>query len=70
MMVLEGKKWEEIYEKTKQLPDPSKYESEDEIELMAMLKEIIPKQPTRFREMIKDIVGVSEETTTGVHRLY
>merc|ERR1712224_1152732 len=28
------------------------------------------KDPTRFTVMAKRIVGVSEETTTGVHRLY
>merc|ERR1711934_459240 len=30
----------------------------------------IPKDPLRFTTMAKRIVGVSEETTTGVHRLY
>lgn len=33
MMILEGKRWEEIYEETKELPDPSKYATEDEKEL-------------------------------------
>lgn len=33
MMILDGAKWEEKYEATKELPDPSKYETEDEIAL-------------------------------------
>jgi len=31
---------------------------------------LIPENTKRFRTWAKDIVGVSEETTTGVHRLY
>jgi adenosylhomocysteinase len=46
------------------------FESEDEIELNALLQEIIKKRPGRFAAWIKDCRGVSEETTTGVHRLY
>jgi len=38
--------------------------------LLKLLKKIIPENPKRFRNMIKDIVGVSEETTTGCLRLY
>ncbi len=46
------------------------FESEDEIELTALLQEIIGRRPGRFGEWIRDCRGVSEETTTGVHRLY
>jgi adenosylhomocysteinase len=35
-----------------------------------LLKEIQAKQPGIFHEIVKDWKGVSEETTTGVHRLY
>lgn len=45
-------------------------EGEDFIELMACLKEIYEKDPQRWTRISKDIKGVSEETTTGVHRLY
>ena len=37
---------------------------------MACLKEIYQKDPKRWTRIAKDIKGVSEETTTGVHRLY
>jgi len=34
------------------------------------LKKSIKKDPQRFHRILKNIKGVSEETTTGVHRLY
>ena len=45
-------------------------EGEDFRELMACLKEIYAKDPNRWGRISKEIKGVSEETTTGVHRLY
>ncbi len=47
-----------------------KAESEDEIELLKILGEIQKEKPDYFSKMITGIKGVSEETTTGVHRLY
>ncbi len=38
--------------------------------LYAQLKKALKKDPTRFSRISKEIIGVSEETTTGVHRLY
>jgi len=35
-----------------------------------LLKVIHAETPTRFHEIVKEWKGVSEETTTGVHRLY
>jgi len=35
-----------------------------------LLKSIAKESPGIFHEIIKDLKGVSEETTTGVHRLY
>ncbi|MFO7906245.1 MAG: adenosylhomocysteinase [Pirellulaceae bacterium] len=45
-------------------------ESEDEQELMALLKRITEHKNGIFHEWAKEWRGVSEETTTGVHRLY
>ena len=44
--------------------------SEEEAVLYAQLKKALKKDPTRFSRIVKGIKGVSEETTTGVHRLY
>lgn len=35
-----------------------------------LLKEFIPQHPNFFHKLIENCKGVSEETTTGVHRLY
>ena len=45
-------------------------ESEEEQVIKDLLKDIKVKQPGIFQTIVKDWKGVSEETTTGVHRLY
>ncbi|MBK7980634.1 MAG: adenosylhomocysteinase [Ignavibacteriae bacterium] len=44
--------------------------TEDEIELFKKLKLSYKENPNRWTLIAKNIKGVSEETTTGVHRLY
>ena len=54
--------------------DPSvldkKADSEEEAVILNMLKKILQEDPTRWQRTVKEWKGVSEETTTGVHRLY
>ncbi len=54
--------------------DPSildrKPENEEERILLAQLKKALKKDKGRFTRIASEIKGVSEETTTGVHRLY
>ncbi|MEN9730694.1 MAG: hypothetical protein RL488_4 [Actinomycetota bacterium] len=38
--------------------------------ILDLLRESLKNDPTRFTRIAKDILGVTEETTTGVHRLY
>ena len=45
-------------------------ESHEQAVVFNTLKELLKEDPQRWHKMIKDIKGVSEETTTGVHRLY
>ena len=45
-------------------------ESEEERVLFAQIKKSISKSPQRFQTIADGILGVTEETTTGVHRLY
>jgi len=70
IMLIEGSKWEKLYTEEKKLPDPSAYKYDDEIALYAFLKEVIPQDPQRFQRLSKAMKGLSEETTTGVARLY
>ncbi|HEU0075441.1 MAG TPA: adenosylhomocysteinase [Dehalococcoidia bacterium] len=44
--------------------------SEEEIALFAAIKKRLAEQPGWYSRMAAEIKGVSEETTTGVHRLY
>lgn len=44
--------------------------SEEEISVFAQIKKRMAETPGWFTKMRDQIVGVSEETTTGVHRLY
>ncbi len=44
--------------------------SEDERELLACLARIQKAEPGKWHRIIGELKGVSEETTTGVHRLY
>jgi adenosylhomocysteinase len=44
--------------------------AEEEEVLFALIKRTLKERPGWFSEVAKNIRGVSEETTTGVHRLY
>ncbi len=44
--------------------------SADEAALLAQLRISLKRDPRRFHRILPEIRGVSEETTTGVHRLY
>ena len=48
----------------------AKPESEEEAILYASIKKTLQDKPHFYSNIAKNIVGVSEETTTGVHRLY
>jgi adenosylhomocysteinase len=47
-----------------------KPESEEEAVLLGSIKKTLARQPDFYSRVAKNIIGVSEETTTGVHRLY
>jgi adenosylhomocysteinase len=47
-----------------------KSSGEDEAELNKALKQILKDDPKKWSRIVKDWQGVSEETTTGVNRLY
>jgi adenosylhomocysteinase len=63
-----------IHEGVKVLDNPAilnaVYKAEDEGELFKRLKIDYEVNPSKWADMAKHIRGVSEETTTGVHRLY
>ena len=60
----------EIEKNPKILKQNYSKKTEDEKELMKILSKIYSENKTFWSKIITDVKGVSEETTTGVHRLY
>jgi len=58
------------YEASGSIPPTDSADSPDENEILALLHKVAGTDPTIWTEMIANLRGVSEETTTGVHRLY
>jgi len=69
MLIHEGYKAEKKFAEDKTLPDPSTGANEELTCVLKLLKASIEKDPTKFTRMAANCKGVSEETTTGVHRL-
>ena len=59
--------WGARVEAGEELPEP---QNAEEIEFQRALKAFLKAKPGYLTKSVKNIVGVSEETTTGVHRLY
>jgi len=70
LLIHEGVKAEKVYEATGVLPDPASTDNAEFKIVLALLARELPKTPTKWRRLAERMVGVSEETTTGVHRLY
>ena len=58
------------YEAAGAVPSADQNDSEEYGVILETLRASIAAQPSRFTTMTQNIVGVTEETTTGVHRLY
>ena len=56
-------------EKTSEVLD-KKPSSREEAIILATLKEILAREPGKWHRTVSELKGISEETTTGVHRLY
>src|ERR1700753_2899206 len=58
------------YESDGQVPDPSTAENDEHRVILELLTRSVAEDGQRFTRMAEQIKGVTEETTTGVHRLY
>ena len=65
MFILKGNEWEKST-----VPEVSADDPEDWFELVKTLEKSIAANPGRWTQTAASIKGVTEETTTGVHRLY
>ena len=66
MLVHKGRE----YELAGAVPEPTEDDSEEWTVVLGLLAESVAKEPTRWTDVAAEIMGVTEETTTGVHRLY
>ena len=58
------------YEAAKAVPGPETAGSEEEKVILQLLRDSLAEDPQRFTRMAEGMKGVTEETTTGVVRLY
>jgi adenosylhomocysteinase len=58
------------FEKAGAVPDAKEGDNEEWVAILDVLRRNLPVAPTRWQNMASSIKGVTEETTTGVHRLY
>ncbi|MFZ0665219.1 MAG: adenosylhomocysteinase [Acidimicrobiales bacterium] len=57
-------------EKSGVAPDPTTADSEEMAVVLDLLARSLGAEPSRWTTVANGIIGVTEETTTGVHRLY
>jgi adenosylhomocysteinase len=58
------------YEKAGAVPDPAGADSEELGVILSLLRSSLVEDPQRWTRIGEGVKGVTEETTTGVHRLY
>jgi len=69
LLMHKGKEFEEKFAKDGSLPDPASTDNAEFKCILQLLKDSIPLDKTKYTRMAAKCMGVSEETTTGVHRL-
>jgi adenosylhomocysteinase len=58
------------FERAGAVPDPASADSDEFRIVLELLQRSLEEDPQRFTRVAAEIKGVTEETTTGVHRLY
>jgi adenosylhomocysteinase len=71
LLIHEGKKAEDLFLKDGTLPDPSSTDNAEFKIVLSIIKRLLEAGETdKWNKIASRCMGVSEETTTGVHRLY
>merc|ERR1719491_1156307 len=70
LLVHEGVKWEKKFEADKSRPDWKAEKNAEFQQILRIINQELDVDAKKWHKMAAKIVGVSEETTTGVHRLY
>jgi adenosylhomocysteinase len=58
------------FERAGAVPEPTEEDSEEWRVVLDLLRKSVANEPDRWTKVAAGIIGVTEETTTGVHRLY
>ncbi len=58
------------YEKAGSAPDPSTADNDELRVVLELLNRSLEQSPSKWSDVAASVKGVTEETTTGVHRLY
>merc|ERR1711957_219147 len=69
LLIHKGKEFEEKFAKDGTLPDPASTTNPEFKCVLQLLRDSIQVDKTKYSRMALKCKGVSEETTTGVHRL-
>ncbi|PNH11835.1 Adenosylhomocysteinase [Tetrabaena socialis] len=70
LLIHEGLKAEALFAKDGTLPNPDSTDNAEFKIVLGLIRDSIGKDATKWTRMAAKVVGVSEETTTGVKRLY
>ena len=68
LFIHKGYELEEHFAKHGTVPEITTTVKEEQV-IESLLREVLEKDPMHWHKVAKNIIGVSEETTTGVHRL-
>ncbi len=68
LFIHKGYELEEYFAKHSTAPEITTTVKEEQV-IESLLREVLEKDPMHWHKVAKNIIGVSEETTTGVHRL-
>jgi len=70
LLIHKGYEAEDAFAKDGTLPDPDSADNEEFRCILQLLRDEMQKDSQRWHKIAEGMLGVSEETTTGVHRLY
>jgi len=69
LLIHKGYELEEVYNKTGSIPEITTKVREEQV-VEKLLRKVHSNNPNHWHTIVKELIGVSEETTTGVHRLH
>nr|GMD65552.1 adenosylhomocysteinase [Ipomoea batatas] len=70
LLIHQGVKAEEEYTKNGTVPDPNSTNNAEYQIVLTIIRDSLKADPNKYTRMKDRLIGVSEETTSGVHRLH